>query len=350
MTWSSACSVSHSEAKPFSGGRPAIAAAPTRNAAPVQGIRRSRPPSRSSSSEPVACSNAPAPRKSSALKTAWLTTCRSAAPSANAAQSIGAASAQDEAGAEPEHDDPDVLDRVQREQPFEVVLEERVDDAADSRERADAPARAAPNQTGRTPTHSTSTRTRPYSATLIITPLISAETGAGAIGCARGSQTCSGITPAFVPMPTSAASAIAVWRPGAGADRGRVADRARVGQQQDRDPRPDPAEVRDGEVVEHRLPRRPVAAARDEDHRRREQRHQLPAGEERERVAGADDERERQQERRRQPGDRASRARVGSRYRSENTSAGAAISPSVPRKSPRQAVDAEARVEGARKA
>ena len=46
-----------------------------------------------------------------------------------------------------------------------------------------------------------------------MTPLISAETGAGAIGCARGSQTCSGITPAFVPIPTSAASAIAVCKP-----------------------------------------------------------------------------------------------------------------------------------------
>ncbi len=46
-----------------------------------------------------------------------------------------------------------------------------------------------------------------------MTPLISAETVAGAIGWARGSQTCSGITPAFVPMPTSAASAIAIWTP-----------------------------------------------------------------------------------------------------------------------------------------
>ena len=48
---------------------------------------------------------------------------------------------------------------------------------------------------------------------MIITPLISADTGAGAIGCARGSQTWSGITPAFVPIPTSAASAIATCSP-----------------------------------------------------------------------------------------------------------------------------------------
>ena len=78
-TCSSACSVSHSEAKPFSGGSPAIANAPTRNAPPVHGMRRSSPPSRSSSSEPTAFSNAPAPRNSSALKTAWLSVCSSAA-------------------------------------------------------------------------------------------------------------------------------------------------------------------------------------------------------------------------------------------------------------------------------
>ena len=48
---------------------------------------------------------------------------------------------------------------------------------------------------------------------MIITPLINADTGAGAIGCARGSHACSGITPAFVPIPTSAANAIPVCSP-----------------------------------------------------------------------------------------------------------------------------------------
>ena len=84
-TWSSACSVSHSDAKPLSSGIPAIARAPMRNAPPLQGRRRNRPPRRSSSSAPVARSNVPAPRKRSALNAAWLITCKSAAPSANAA-------------------------------------------------------------------------------------------------------------------------------------------------------------------------------------------------------------------------------------------------------------------------
>ncbi len=49
---------------------------------------------------------------------------------------VGATRTEHEAGAEPEHDDADVLDRVERKQALEVVLEERVDDAADRRECA----------------------------------------------------------------------------------------------------------------------------------------------------------------------------------------------------------------------
>ena len=37
-----------------------------------------------------------------------------------------------------------------------------------------------------------------------MTPLISADTGDGAAGCASGSQTCSGTIPAFAPKPNSA--------------------------------------------------------------------------------------------------------------------------------------------------
>ena len=115
-----------------------------------------------------------------------------------------------------------------------------------------------------------------YIATLIITPLISADTGAGAIGCARGSQTCSGMTPAFVPMPTSAASAIAICSPEPERDAGRPADRSGVREQQYRDPRARAAEVRDRHVREHRVTRLLVGAPPDENHRGRHQRHHLP--------------------------------------------------------------------------
>src|SRR5665213_1381586 len=37
-----------------------------------------------------------------------------------------------------------------------------------------------------------------------MTPLISAETGEGAAGCASGSHTCKGTSPAFAPKPTRA--------------------------------------------------------------------------------------------------------------------------------------------------
>ena len=153
------------------------------------------------------------------MKTAWFSVCSSAAASANAAQLSAPRARRTQAGAEPEHDDPDVLDRVEREQPLQVVLEERVHDAADRRERAEREhEHAEPERQHAEPVDEHPDERR-RSATLIITPLISADTGAGAIGCARGSQTCSGITPAFVPIPTSAASAIAICRPEPRADR-----------------------------------------------------------------------------------------------------------------------------------
>ena len=41
-------------------------------------------------------------------------------------------------------------------------------------------------------------------AVFSITPLIKAETGEGAAGCASGNQTCSGSTPALAPKPSKA--------------------------------------------------------------------------------------------------------------------------------------------------
>ena len=48
---------------------------------------------------------------------------------------------------------------------------------------------------------------------MTISPDISAENGAGATGCARGSQLCSGTSPALVPKPISAAIATSVCPP-----------------------------------------------------------------------------------------------------------------------------------------
>ncbi len=59
------------------------------------------------------------------------------------------------------------------------------------------------HQSGR-PSRSKLTRIIPYSATSSMTPLISAETGEGAAGCASGSHTCNGTSPALAPNPISA--------------------------------------------------------------------------------------------------------------------------------------------------
>jgi len=52
-SWISAWNVSHSETNPLNGGTPAIANDPTRNATPVSGIVRSKPPRPLSSSLPA---------------------------------------------------------------------------------------------------------------------------------------------------------------------------------------------------------------------------------------------------------------------------------------------------------
>ena len=54
---------------------------------------------------------------------------------------------------------------------------------------------------------------------LTIAALISAETGLGASGCARGNQACSGTRPALEPNPTSVRTNTAVRAPGGTADR-----------------------------------------------------------------------------------------------------------------------------------
>ncbi len=51
-------------------------------------------------------------------------------------------------------------------------------------------------------------------AVFSITPLIRAETGDGAAGCASGSQTCTGRKPALAPKPNSASRKATDAQPG----------------------------------------------------------------------------------------------------------------------------------------
>src|SRR4051794_33514170 len=59
------------------------------------------------------------------------------------------------------------------------------------------------HQVGPAPRISTMNRTMPKIPALIMTPDMTAETGEGATGWARGSHTWSGTIPAFVPKPTT---------------------------------------------------------------------------------------------------------------------------------------------------
>ena len=145
-------------------------------------------------------------------------------------------------------------------------------------------------------------------ATLIITPLISADTCAGAIGWARGSHAWRGITPAFVPNPMIAASGDDSLDAGPLGERRRIADRALVGEQEQADPHAGAAEVGDRDVHEDRAAGSLVGVA-DEDDRRRYERHQLPEEEERERVTRAENTGEGEHERRGEEAGRAAAAR-----------------------------------------
>ena len=72
---------------------------------------------------------------------------------------------------------------------------------------------ARPTPISNTPHHqmcvcskSNDTRKIPYSAIFSMTPLINADTGEGAAGCASGSQACKGSTPALAPKPNTAST------------------------------------------------------------------------------------------------------------------------------------------------
>src|ERR1700722_193985 len=60
------------------------------------------------------------------------------------------------------------------------------------------------HQRGGWPKSSKLIRIIPYNAVSSIMPLINAETGEGAAGCASGNHTCKGTKPALAPNPASA--------------------------------------------------------------------------------------------------------------------------------------------------
>ena len=149
--------VSHSLAKPLSGGRPLIAAAPIPKATAVTGIARARPPRRLRSRLPAADWTEPAARNRADLNRAWLRVWNRAAVRATAASGGRPVAGGEERDPDADQDDPDVLDAVEGEQALEVVLHERVQHAEHRRCDADRRGRAGP--TTRAPARGSRART-----------------------------------------------------------------------------------------------------------------------------------------------------------------------------------------------
>ena len=136
-----------------------MAMAPMRKAPPVQGIRRSSPPKPIEFQpvhRPVDRSGA---QKEQALEHRVIEHVQQRGGERECRPSRLAAVPEQQRRAQSEHDDADVLDGVESEQPLEFVLEERVDDAAQCRERAQRESSRA-TQTG-DGSHSNSTRISP---------------------------------------------------------------------------------------------------------------------------------------------------------------------------------------------
>ena len=110
----SAWKVSHSEAKPFSGGRAEIADAADQEGERGRGMRWISPPMISMSRSPVAFSTAPAPKNSRLLNTVWLSAWNSAAVSAKRRSRLEAIGAERQRQPQADENDADVLHRRDR--------------------------------------------------------------------------------------------------------------------------------------------------------------------------------------------------------------------------------------------
>ena len=105
---------------------------------------------RSRSRVPAPWTIAPAPMKASPFMRAWFQTWRSAPAIPSAASAGAPSSAADEADAEPEGDEPDVLDGGVGEDPLQVALAEREHERRDRAEEPDGGEReAVPRGRGR---------------------------------------------------------------------------------------------------------------------------------------------------------------------------------------------------------
>ncbi len=199
---------------------------------------------------------------------------------------IRAAGAQDETGADPEHDDPDVLDRVKRQQSLQVVLEQRIEDTAERRERS-RPDHDEPEPERQDPQPVDQDADEPVDRDLD-------HHSAHQRGHRRRRHRMRARQPhvqrdqpRLRPHPDQGGEGDGDLQRGPRRKCRGAAERACLREQQHRNPGARPAEVGAREVDEHRSSRTPTCVVRDEDHGRRDQRHQLPTDQERQRITRA---------------------------------------------------------------
>ena len=130
--------------KPFSGGSPEIAAAPTRKVAPVTGMRLSSPPSRSSLARAGGVQHRSGAEEQQALEHGMVDDVQQAAGEAQGRHRRVLVADPQDADAEPQRDDADVLHAVVGQQPFQVVLRQGVEHAEDARNDADGQQASSP--------------------------------------------------------------------------------------------------------------------------------------------------------------------------------------------------------------
>ena len=114
--------------------------------APVHGIRRSRPPNPSMLPRAGRHDHAAGAEEQQSLEGRMIHHVVQARGDRHDRQFRSARRPHRHAGAEPEENDPRVLDRAVGQQPFQVVLRQRVEHAENRRERAEPHARSGPTR------------------------------------------------------------------------------------------------------------------------------------------------------------------------------------------------------------
>ncbi len=118
--------------KPLKSGSPMMEQHPIRNTAPVTGIRRCKPPSSSRSTVWRGICNRAGAKEQETLEERVIKGVQQSPGQGQSRPNTRVVRHENQGGAKPQIDDPDVLDTVVRKQPLEVVLGDRVQNTQES--------------------------------------------------------------------------------------------------------------------------------------------------------------------------------------------------------------------------